>query len=145
MRGVRDLDRSQRNDPVILSGFLQQFPDSCCGSGKWGPSWRGSMSVHVSLPLRPVQTSTQKPMNYWGTVALVSQVMDIFGTDHLIPLPQPVLTVLAILIVPNPLGMGGCTRNTMTRRRNAAILEYLPSSSAENLSYTTLFYRRLYN
>jgi hypothetical protein len=32
--------------------------------------------------------------------------MDIFETDHLIPLPQPVLTVHAILIASNPLGKG---------------------------------------
>jgi len=34
----------------------------------------------------------------------------------------------------------GCTMNTMTQRRNAAVLEYLSSSSAENLSSTTLFF-----
>lgn len=32
----------------------------------------------------------------------------------------------------------GCTRNIMTRRRNYAVLEYLSSSSAENLSSTYL-------
>jgi hypothetical protein len=34
----------------------------------------------------------------------------------------------------------GCTRNTMKRRRNAAVLKYSSSSSAENLSSTILFY-----
>jgi hypothetical protein len=48
----------------------------------------------------------RKPINYSGTVALGSHVIDIFGTDHLNPLPQPILTVLAILIAPNPLRTG---------------------------------------
>lgn len=37
----------------------------------------------------------------------------------------------------------GRTRNIVTRRRNAAVLEYLFSSSAENLSSTALFLNRV--
>jgi hypothetical protein len=138
---VSDLDRRYRNDPVILSGFLWQFPDSCWGSGMWGPSRRGSnLGPCAAALLQKLLSSSgtdtnRKPTNYWWAVTSGSQVVGSFGTDRSNPLPPAYPNVTFNSNRPQP-SRSRCTGNTKTWRRKAGILKYLSSFSAEHLNST---------